>query len=62
MSLALSICALFISLMQSVSLAHFLNITSLSFLRSTAATAATNIVPLTSIYTFDLSIEVLNSI
>ena len=50
MSLALSICALFISLMQSVNEAQFLNITYLSLLPPTAAPAATDIVPLTSIY------------
>ena len=43
MSLALSICVLFISLMQSVNGAQFLNITSLSLLPPPAANAATDI-------------------
>ena len=53
MYLALSICVLFISLMQSVNGAQFLNTTSLSLLFGCAAgggTGAIVIVPLASIY------------
>ena len=51
MSLALSICVLFISLMQSVNRAQFLNTTSLSLLFGFAPTrSVTDIVSLTSIY------------
>ena len=50
MYLALSICVLFISLMQSANGAQFLNTTSLSALSAVAGAAAysTVIVPLTS--------------
>ena len=53
MSLALSISLLFISLMQSVNRAQFLNITSLFLLLGAAAVPMFGIVivPLTSIYT-----------
>ena len=51
MPLLLPICALFISLMQSVNGAQFLNTTSLLLLFALSpACAATVIVPLTSIY------------
>ena len=50
MSLALSICVLSISLMQSVNGAQFSNTTSKSLFPPHAATSATVIVPLTSIY------------
>ena len=50
MSLALSICVMFISLMQLVNGAQFLNITYLSLLPSAAVTTATDLVPLISIY------------
>ena len=52
MSQALSICVLFISLMQSVNGAQFLNTTSLSTLSDSAgaSTLAVNIVSLTSKY------------
>ena len=49
MCLALCICVLFISLMQSVNGAQFLNTTFLLFQLSPAC-AAIDIVPLTSIY------------
>ena len=53
MSLALSICLLFISLMQLVNSAQFLNTNSLSFIFGftvSSNTSAINIVLLTSIY------------
>ena len=53
MYLALSICVLFISLMQSVNGAQFLNTTSLTLLFGFAtggSTGAITIVSLTSIY------------
>ena len=68
MSLALSICVLFISLMQLVNGAKFLNYTCLLLFPSPTANAATVIVPLTSIYASlesrkrYLNIEVLNLI
>ena len=51
MSLALSICVLFVSLMQLVNGAQFLSITFLSQLLATpAAIATTDKVPLTSMH------------
>ena len=50
MHLALSICVLFISLIQSVNGVQFLNTTCILLFPSSAANAATVIVPLTSIY------------
>ena len=50
MSLALYTCVLFISLMQSVNGAQFLNITFLPLFPPPAANAATVIVPLRNIY------------
>ena len=53
MSLALFICVLFISLMQSVNGAQFLNITFIFVLLASGSAAGvfvTDIVPLTSIY------------
>ena len=50
MSLAFSIYVLFVSLIQQINGAEFLNITSLLLLRQSFATTATGIVPLTSIY------------
>ena len=50
MSLALSTCVLFISLMKSVNQVQFLNITFLPLFAPPAANAAIVIVPLTSIY------------
>ena len=69
MYLALTICVLFISLMQSVNGAQFLNTTSLHTLYELSpACCATDIVPLTTIYAslkshkLDFNIEILNSI
>ena len=51
MSLTLTVCVLFISLMQSVNRAQFLNTTSLlTVLRLSSVCAAIDIVPLTRIY------------
>ena len=53
-SLALSICVLFISFIQSINGAQFLNITSLSLLFgfvTSDGTGSIDIVPLTSTYT-----------
>ena len=51
MSLALPICVLFISLMQSVNGTQFLNTTSLSALFGLSPScSAIHIVPLTSVY------------
>ena len=49
MSLALAICILLVSLMQSINGAQLLNTTSLPTLFATAGMRATVIVPLTSI-------------
>ena len=50
MSLALSICVLFISFMQSVNEAQFLNTSSILLFLLPPANSATVIVPFTSIY------------
>ena len=50
MSLALSVCVLFISLMQSVNGAQFLHTNCILLFSSPAATSATVIVPITRIY------------
>ena len=50
MSLALSICVLFISLMQLVNGAQFLNTTCIPLFSLTTANAAIVIVPRTNIY------------
>ena len=50
MSLALSVCVLFISLMQLINGEQFLNITCIFLFLPPAANAATVIVPLTSIH------------
>ena len=50
MTLALFICELFISLLQSVNGAQFLNTTSITLFPPPAANSATFIVPLTSVY------------
>ena len=50
MSLSLSTCVLFISLIQSVNGAQFLNVTYLMLFLPPAANSATVIVPLKSIY------------
>ena len=50
MSLALSVCVLFISLMQSVNGAQFLNTTCILLFPQPAANSASLIVPLASIY------------
>ena len=50
MSLALSICVLFISLMQLVNGAQFLNTNCILLFPPPAGDAATVLVPLTSIY------------
>ena len=63
MSLALSICVLFISLMQSVNGAWFLNSTILQIFSSFAgaSTRAIHIVPLTNaLHKIDLNVKVLN--
>ena len=69
MSLVLSICELFISLMQLVNGAQFLNTTCLLLLFASSPVATlftTDIVPLTSIYdplnshNFYFNVEVLN--
>ena len=50
MPVVLSICVVFISLMQSVNGAQFLNTTSISLFPPPASNSATVTVPLTSIY------------
>ena len=68
MLLALSICVLFILLMQSVNGRQFVNTTSILLFSLPAATSATVIVQLTSIYgslsshKLDFNIEVSNLI
>ena len=69
MCLALSICVLFVSLMQSVNRAQFLhNIFLLALFGLSPIYSVIDVFPLTSIYTslnsrkIDLSIEVLNLI
>ena len=51
MSLALSICVLFISLMQLLNGAQLLNTTCLLLFSPPAANVATIVVPLTNMYT-----------